>query len=88
MIEYTFKLYIYENSIEGKNIIRLIQNACREELAGRCKIEIIDIKKSPERLEMDNIFVFPTLIKVSPPPMCELIGDIDDKEKFISAINL
>ncbi|MFX1449860.1 MAG: circadian clock KaiB family protein [Promethearchaeota archaeon] len=88
MLRYVFKLYIYENSLKGKQLINIIQNACKDELAGQCSLEVIDIKKNPERLEKDNIIVYPTIIKVSPPPICELVGEINNKEQLINALNL
>ncbi|TFG05585.1 MAG: hypothetical protein EU536_01725 [Promethearchaeota archaeon] len=88
MLEYTFRVYIHENSVEGMHIIHLLQDACKEELVGKCKIEIVDIKKSPERLEQDNIFVFPTIVKISPPPLCELVGNIENKQDLLKAIKL
>jgi circadian clock protein KaiB len=79
--KYVFRLYIADSSIKSVAAVRQMQKLCEENLPGRYELEIIDIYRHPERLEGDQIFASPTLVKELPPPLQRLIGDLSDTEK-------
>lgn len=78
---YVFRLYVAQNSFKSIQAVKNIKSICEEYLKGRYELEIIDIYENPERLEQEQIFAVPTLIKELPPPLQRLIGDMTDKEK-------
>jgi circadian clock protein KaiB len=78
---YVFRLYIAHNNFKSIQAVKNIKSICEEHLKGRYELEIIDIYENPERLEQEQIFAVPTLIKELPPPLQRLIGDMADKEK-------
>ena len=43
---------------------------------GRCQVEIIDVFQEPLRALDDGVIVTPTLVKVSPPPSEQIVGDL------------
>jgi circadian clock protein KaiB len=86
--KYVFRLYVADSTIQFVTAVRQIQKLCKEYLPDRYELEIIDIYRHPERLEADQVFASPTLIKELPPPLQRLIGDLSDTEKVKMALLL
>lgn len=86
--KYVLRLYIANYNQKSLSALEKIQKLCEERLPGRYELEVIDIYQQPERLEEDQIFAIPTLIKEFPPPIKKLIGDLTDTEKLIIALAL
>lgn len=85
---YVFRLYIAPNNFKSIQAVKNIKSICEEYLKGRYELEIINIYENPERLEQEQIFAVPTLIKELPPPLQRLIGDITDKEKVKMCLSI
>jgi len=71
------------------NSVRAIANAtaiCDARFAAQHTLEIVDLLVDPERALADGIIVTPTLLKVSPPPVQRLIGNLSDTEQVIRAL--
>jgi circadian clock protein KaiB len=86
--KYVLCLYVASNSLRSIKAIQRVQKLCEERLPGRYELEIVDIYKDPERLERDQVFAVPTLIRQLPPPLRRLIGDMTDTEKLIVCLDL
>lgn len=62
---------------------------CREHLAGRHEIEIIDVFCEPERALAESIFMTPTLIKLAPSPApVRIVGTLSHKLPLMQALGL
>ena len=44
------------------------------------EIEIVDVQQEPARGARDGILVTPTLLKLSPPPPCRVLGNLKNHE--------
>jgi len=44
--------------------------------------------KSPQLAEKDEIFAIPTLVRRIPKPLKRIIGDLSDKEKVLTGLNI
>lgn len=60
----------------------------REMGAGNWIIDVIDVLEEPEKALRSDIFATPTLVRVTPPPVLKLIGDIIYPDKILSMVNL
>jgi circadian clock protein KaiB len=72
------RLYIADetpNSIQAIGNLKII---CREFCGDRCKVDVVDILKEPLRALSEGVLVTPTLIKLSPPPVQKIIGDLSE----------
>jgi circadian clock protein KaiB len=72
------RLYV---AAETPNSIRAIANLriiCREFCSDRCQVEVVDILKEPLRALGEGVLVTPTLIKLSPPPVQKIVGDLSE----------
>ena len=71
-----FRLYIAGDSPNSSraldNLRLLIQNSALDDTA----VEIVDVLANPARCQSDGVLVTPTLIRVSPEPLVQVIGDL------------
>lgn len=51
-------------------------------------IEVIDLLKTPQLAEADQIFAIPTLVRKAPKPLKKIIGDLSNKEKVLMGLNI
>jgi circadian clock protein KaiB len=51
-------------------------------------IEVIDLLKSPQLAEIDEIFAIPTLVRKIPKPLRKIIGDLSNKEKVLTGLSI
>jgi len=63
------------------NSVRAIANArsiCNEHFAAHHDLEVVDLLEHPRRGLADGIIVTPTLLKLTPPPVRRVIGNLSD----------
>ena len=88
MSSYLLRLYITGNSVNSQRAIANLLKLCKEELANQYQVEIIDVLEEPDRAEDEKILVTPTLIKQLPPPLQRIIGDLSNREKVLTGLDL
>jgi len=86
--EYVLKLYISgctENSARAVDNLKLLLD---ENVKDKYVLEIIDILKNPQLAEQDNIFATPTVVKVLPPPVKKIMGNLSKEKKVLTGLGL
>jgi len=88
--EQRWELRLYVAGQTPKSILALknITRYCQENLEGRYSIEVIDLLKTPQLAEGDQIVAIPTLIRKVPIPIRKIIGDLSDEEKVLVGLNI
>jgi circadian clock protein KaiB len=86
----TWQLRLYVAGQTPKSVLALknINKYCKEHLAGEYSIEIVDLLKSPQLAEGDQIFAIPTLVRKVPEPIRKIIGDLSNEEKVLVGLNI
>jgi circadian clock protein KaiB len=82
------KLYIAGETLKSQTALKNLKKYCEEHLAGKYKIEVIDLLKTPQLAEGDQIFAVPTLVKKVPEPIRKIIGDLSNEEKVLVGLNI
>lgn len=74
----TWRLRLYVAGQTPKSIIALsnLKRLCDGHLAGRYRIEVVDLVDQPHLARRDDIVVIPTLVRKLPPPVSKIIGDL------------
>lgn len=85
---YVLRLYVTGTTPRSQEAIRNIGMICEEELHGRYDLEVIDVYQQPMLAKMEQIIAIPTLIRKLPLPSRKLVGDMSDKEKVISGLEI
>lgn len=85
---YVLSLYITGITPKSTRAIQNIKKICEDNLKGRYELEVIDIYQLPMLAKDEQIIASPTLIKKLPRPLRRLIGDMSDKERILSGLDL
>jgi circadian clock protein KaiB len=86
--KYVLRLYITGMTPKSTQAIANVEKLCKEHLAGRYELKVIDIYQQPKLVQGEQIIATPTLIKKLPLPLRKLIGDMSDTERFLVGIDL
>ena len=61
---------------------------CRKHFPESHRIEVIDVLREPLRALAESVFVTPTVVKVSPAPDQQIIGNLSEEEEVLRALGL
>jgi len=86
----TWRLRLYVAGQTPKSIAALanLKRLCEEHLAGRYRLEIIDLQRQPHLARRDEIVVIPTLVRQLPQPIRKIIGDLSNQEKVLVGLDV
>ena len=65
-----------------------LRRVCDEHLAGRYRVEVIDLLVNPALARGDEIVAVPTLVRKLPEPIRKIIGDLSDTERVLVGLQL
>lgn len=85
---YRFRLYV---AGDGTNSIQAAANLaalCRNYLAGRSVIEIVDVFQEPLRALEEGVFMTPTLLKLGPAPTRKIVGTLSQLSSLLVALDI
>ncbi len=85
---YILRLYVAGQTRKSLTAFANLKKICEEHLAGRYKIEVIDLLEHPQLAKGDQILAIPTLVRQLPPPIKKIIGDLSDTEKVLVGLDL
>ena len=82
------RLYVAGHTPKSVRALANLKALCEEHLAGEYTIEVVDLVKSPQLAEGDQIVAVPTLVRQLPPPLKRIIGDLSNTEKILVGLDL
>ncbi len=82
------RLYVAGQTPKSVTALANLKKFCEENLAGKYRIEVIDLVQNPKLARTDQILAIPTLVRRLPAPMRKIIGDLSDREKVLVGFNL
>lgn len=85
---YLLRLYVAGATKGSARAIESIREICRDRLAGRYELEVVDVYQLPKLARGDQIVAVPTLIKQLPAPVRRLVGDLSDRERVLFGLDL
>jgi len=86
--EWQLLLYIAGQTPKSIKALENIKKYAEEHLKGKYSIEIIDLLKSPQLAEGDQILAVPTLVRKFPEPIRKIIGDLSNEERVLVGLNI
>ena len=86
--EWILRLYVAGHSARSVAALQNLEAICERHLAGRYRIEVIDLLKHPQLARGDQIVAVPTLVRHMPPPMKKIIGDLSNAESVLVGLDL
>jgi circadian clock protein KaiB len=85
-----WRLRLYVAGQTPKSIAALanLKRLCEGHLAGRYRIEVVDLLSRPNLARRDDIVVVPTLVRKLPPPIRKIIGDLSNVERVLVGLDV
>ncbi len=85
---WTLRLYVAGQTPNSMTAFANLKKICEEHLAGRYRIEVIDLLKDPQLAAGDQILAIPTLVRKLPVPVRKIIGDLSNTERVLIGLDL
>jgi circadian clock protein KaiB len=82
------KLYVAGQTPKSIAAFANLKKICDQHLAGKYRIEIVDLLKNPKLAKGDQILAIPTLVRQLPPPVKKLIGDLANTERVLVGLDI
>ena len=82
------RLYVVDNAPNSIQAIANLAAICKEFLQDTFKLEIIDVLQEPRRALADGILVTPSLAKLSPRPVANIVGNLSNKGDVVRALGI
>lgn len=82
------RLYVAGQTPKSVAAIANLQRFCEAHLAGKYRIEVVDLVSSPQLARADQILAIPTLVRRLPVPMRKIIGDLSNSERVLVGLEL
>jgi circadian clock protein KaiB len=85
---YILRLYIAGQTPRSVAALANLKEICEEHLAGRYKLQVVDLLENPQLARGDQILAIPTLVRKLPLPMRRIIGDLSNTERVLVGLDL
>lgn len=85
---YDLRLYVAGHSPRSVRALDNLRKVCDEHLAGRYRVEVIDLLENPALARGDEIIAVPTLVRKLPEPIRKIIGDLSDTDRVLVGLQV
>jgi len=82
------RLYIAGQTPRSIAAFANLKRICEEHLAGRYRIEVIDLIQNPQLAAGDQILAVPTLVRRLPEPVRKIIGDLSNTGRVLVGLDV
>ena len=82
------RLYIAGQTRKSIAALTNLRRICDEHLAGRYRVEVIDLMENPQQAQRDQIVAIPTLVRRLPEPIRRIIGDLSNSERVLVGLEV
>jgi circadian clock protein KaiB len=82
------RLYVAGQTPKSVQAFANLKKICEEYLAGKYRIEVVDLLDNPQLAQGDQILAVPTLVRKLPPPLKKIIGDLSNTERVLVGLDV
>jgi circadian clock protein KaiB len=86
--EYLLRLFVSGLTPRSQRAIENLKDICERYLAGRYRIEVVDLYQSPGLAHDEQIIAIPTLVRVRPLPSRRVIGDLSRVDTVLHGLDI
>lgn len=86
--DFELRLYIAGQTPKSLTALSNLKRICDSYLKGKYRIEVIDLVKTPQLAQGDQILAVPTLVRNLPMPIRKIIGDLSNTERVLVGLDL
>jgi circadian clock protein KaiB len=88
MNRFILKLYVTGKTPRSERAIANLRRICEVDLNGEYEMVVVDVLERPQLAEDERILATPTLVKMLPPPLKRVIGDLSDTERVLLGLDI
>jgi circadian clock protein KaiB len=81
-------LYVSGASPRSAEAIETVRRICDDDLAGQVDFTVVNAADHPDLVKRDHILALPTLVKHSPEPLRQLVGNLTDVARVRVGLDL
>jgi len=85
---FDLRLYVAGQTPKALRAFANLRQICEDHLAGRYKIEVVDLLEEPQLGQGDQILALPTLVRKLPEPIKKIIGDLSNTERVLVGLDI
>ena len=85
---WSLRLYVAGQTKKSITVFENLKKICEGHLAGKYRIEVVDLLKHPQLAKGDQIIAIPTLVRRLPEPIKTIIGDLADTERVLVGLDI
>jgi circadian clock protein KaiB len=85
---FKFHLYVAGDAPNSAQAIANLAAFCLAHLPDRYEIEVVDVFREPKRALTEGIFMTPTLVALTPPPVRRIVGTLSQTQTVLLALGL
>jgi circadian clock protein KaiB len=85
---WNLRLYVAGQTPKSLTAFTNLTKICEEHLAGRYRIEVIDLLINPQLAKGDQIVAIPTLVRKLPEPLKKIIGNLANTERVLVGLDI
>jgi circadian clock protein KaiB len=82
------RLYVAGQTTKCMAAVKNLNKFCEAHLAGKYRIEVIDLLENPRLARDHQIVAIPTLVRKLPEPLQKIIGDLSNTERMLVGFDL
>jgi circadian clock protein KaiB len=82
------RLYVAGHTRNSAQAIANLDALRASHLAAKCEVEVIDVTRHPRRALDDGVLMTPMLVKLSPAPVCRIVGTLSDATTVLEALGV
>ncbi len=82
------RLYVAGQTARSLKAFANLTRICEDHLAGRYRIDVIDLLRDPRLARGDQILAIPTLVRKLPVPTRKIIGELSNTERVLVGLDL
>jgi circadian clock protein KaiB len=85
---YVLRLFVAGNSSITRQTLQRLHQCLETALPCPYRLTVVDVLKQPQAAEVDGITGTPTLLKLYPPPVRRLVGELEDPSGLLSFLQV
>ena len=85
---YSFRIFVTGETLRSQRAAANLRSLCAAALGDGFEIEVVDVRERPELAEQERIIATPTVLRLSPPPLRRVVGDLSAFDLAAAALGL
>ena len=85
---YHLRLFIAGSTPRSRRTIENLRRICEKHIGPSVDVEIVDIYQQPELAEANRVVAAPTLLRLLPLPLRQIIGDLSDEPRVLRGLGI